>query len=107
MSVLLNDRDVTGADLNASGDLDVTDVDFGEAKFAAVTAGDLEGTYGDFLFDTDTGEWSYELNNSDPDTVALAPGGSALDTLTVFSYDGSANYTITVNVFGGASEFSF
>jgi VCBS repeat-containing protein len=107
ISVLINDSDVTGADPNASGDLDISDVDFGEAKFAAVTAGDLEGTYGDFLFDTDTGEWSYELNNSDPDTVALAPGGSALDTLTAFSYDGSANYTITINVFGGASEFSF
>ena len=43
ISVLINDSVVTGADPNASGDLDISDVDFGEAKFAAVTAGDLKG----------------------------------------------------------------
>jgi VCBS repeat-containing protein len=92
--VLLND----GATLFASGDLDITDPDAGEDKF--LVASPLEGTYGDFIFDTDTGEWTYMLDNDRSATQALMSGQTEYDTLQVTSLDGTANALITVAVHG-------
>jgi uncharacterized delta-60 repeat protein len=89
-------------DPNASGDLNITDADAGEAKFATVTPAGLAGIYGDFTFNADTGAWSYALNNADADTETLGAGQSAIDSLTVYSYDGTDSETITVNITGAA-----
>lgn len=84
----------------ASGDLDVSDIDAGEAKFAAATPADLEGIYGDFTFDSDTGAWSYLLDYLDPDTQALTALQTEYDSLTVASFDGTDEHTITVTING-------
>ena len=81
---------------NASGDLDVSDVDAGQAKFA--TPASLAGTYGDFTFDSATGAWAYTLDQSKADV--LTGGQLASDSLTVNSFDGTDSETITVNITG-------
>lgn len=82
----------------ASGDLNITDVDTGEARFQ--TPGSLAGTYGTFTFDAETGQWTYELDNSLDATQALQLGDTRTDTLTVLSFDGTASQTITVTIQG-------
>ncbi|WP_354685131.1 VCBS domain-containing protein [Cupriavidus necator] len=85
-------------DASASGTLTVTDIDAGEAHFAAVPAEKLAGQYGTFTFDSNTGAWTYTLDNSKAD--ALTAGQQASDSLTVVSADLSAQQTITVNITG-------
>jgi VCBS repeat-containing protein len=97
---LLNDGGVTPGTPFASGDLDIVDPDAGEAKFQAVATADLEGTYGDFTFDHETGEWTYTLDNSDPETQNLNAGDVVSDSLLVTSLDGTASETITVSITG-------
>ena len=96
----------TPGDPSASGDLDISDADFGEAKFQAALAADLQGDYGTFTFDEDTGAWTYAL---DQDLADSLNGGDAVtDALTVTSFDGTDSETITVNITGAndAAEFS-
>ncbi|GAB3422672.1 VCBS domain-containing protein [Massilia agilis] len=88
------------ATLAAQGVLTVQDVDAGEAAFAAPVS--LAGTYGDFSFNKDTGEWSYLLRNGDANVQALNAGDVVFDKLQVSSLDGSASQTITVSVAGAA-----
>ncbi|MGF1756126.1 VCBS domain-containing protein, partial [Vibrio makurazakiensis] len=87
--------DVAG-DATAGGQLLVEDVDDGEAKFQ--DPGDLQGEYGTFTFDPDTGVWGYTL---DPDlSDPLNQDDAATDSLQVTSLDGTATETITVNILG-------
>ena len=90
----------TVGDPFASGKLMVSDADLGQNFFQNPSAGSLNGIYGTFTFDSTTGQWTYALNNSDPDTQALAQGASATETLTVMSFDGTASYNIVVNITG-------
>lgn len=60
---VLVDGDYDG---QASGDLTV-----GGDTTTFQTPTSLEGRYGDFTFNTTTGEWTYTLDNEDPDTQAL------------------------------------
>lgn len=83
-------------DAAAGGQLTVSDVDNGEAKFLAPAS--LAGTYGDFTFDAATGAWTYTLDPSKSDI--LAEGEPATDVLTVTSFDSTASYDITVNITG-------
>jgi VCBS repeat-containing protein len=83
-----------------SGDLDVADLDAGEAVFQAVAPASLTGTYGDFTFDETTGEWTYTLDNDRAATQALNVGDAASDSLVVTSLDGTDTETITVNITG-------
>ncbi|MGV0908496.1 Ig-like domain-containing protein [Martelella sp. FOR1707] len=83
---------------NVSGTLTVSDVDDGEAVFRTPTS--LEGTYGSFTFDAETGAWTYTLDDDRPATEALADGETATDELVVTSLDGTASETITVTVTG-------
>ncbi|MFS8974061.1 VCBS domain-containing protein [Cupriavidus necator] len=85
-------------DPSASGKLTVSDVDAGEAHFAAVTPASLTGQYGTFTFDSNTGAWTYTLDNSKAD--ALGAGQQVSDSLTVASADQTAQQTITVNITG-------
>jgi VCBS repeat-containing protein len=87
-----------GDDPAASGQLVVTDVDAGEAKFQVPSI--LRGAYGDFTFDADTGAWTYTLDNARAATQMLGGDDLVTDSLTVRSFDGTARETITVEVAG-------
>ena len=47
----------------AGGDLDITDGDWGEDVFQAVSGEDLQKDYGAFSFDEATGKWSFTVDN--------------------------------------------
>ena len=82
------------ATLTASGKLDITDVDTGEAAFSAET---VSGTYGDLTIDAD-GNWNYEADNTQTAIQALGDGDSLTDTITVQSVDGTTkDITVTIN----------
>ncbi|SBS67193.1 VCBS domain-containing protein [Vibrio atlanticus] len=85
--------------LKTSGTLAVTDVDTSEAHFATSSTGstDIAGSFGT-LHLTDTGSWTYDLDNTNPTVQALGKGSTATDTITVHSADGTPHQvTITVN----------
>ncbi|PMK31104.1 hypothetical protein BCT56_17425 [Vibrio lentus] len=93
--------------LQTSGTLTVTDVDTGEAHFSNT---DITGALGT-LHLTDSGKWTYDLDNTNPTVQALGKGATATDTITVHSADGTPHQiTITVNgtndkaVIGGISS---
>jgi VCBS repeat-containing protein len=92
-----------GATLTATGTLTVADLDAGESAFAAVDAADLQGTYGSFTFDGDTGAWGYALDNGSSTVQALNGGQLVEDKLTVTSLDGTATQDIVVSI-SGANE---
>jgi VCBS repeat-containing protein len=78
----------------ASGALTISDPDAGQSSFVAQSA---TGTYGSFAIDA-SGNWSYTLNNADPDTAALNTGQNPIETFTVHSADGTAHdVKVTVN----------
>ncbi|WP_333917919.1 VCBS domain-containing protein [Vibrio crassostreae] len=80
--------------LQTSGTLAVTDVDTGEAHFSNT---DIVGSFGT-LHLTDTGSWTYDLDNTNPNVQALGKGATATDTITIHSADGTPHQvTITVN----------
>ena len=80
--------------LQTSGTLVVTDVDTGEAHFSNT---DIVGAFGT-LHLTDTGSWTYDLDNTNPNVQSLGKGATATDTITVHSADGTPHQvTITVN----------
>ncbi|MCB1649165.1 MAG: hypothetical protein H7A05_00460 [Pseudomonadales bacterium] len=89
-----------GGVTQASGILIVTDVDRGENVFATVEESALQGQYGSFTFNSNTGEWTYTLNNDAAAVQALNTGDVVFDELTVSSLDGTATETIRVNVLG-------
>jgi VCBS repeat-containing protein len=84
--------------LTAGGMLAVSDVDTGENHFQ--TPGTLNGNYGTFTFDANTGAWGYTLNNSASNVQALNTGDTVHDQLIVKSVDGSASQTIDVTING-------
>ncbi|MFA0026149.1 VCBS domain-containing protein, partial [Vibrio sp. 10N.261.49.A5] len=70
---------------------------------------DIAGSFG-MLHLTDSGAWTYVLDNKNPNVQALGKGATATDTITVHSADGTPHQvTITVNgtndtaVIGGTS----
>ncbi|MDD1826050.1 VCBS domain-containing protein, partial [Photobacterium sp. ZSDE20] len=86
-----------------SGTLTVTDVDTGEAHFSNT---DIVGSLGT-LHLTDSGSWSYDLDNTNPTVQALGKGAKATDTITVHSADGTPHQvTITVNGTNDAAVIS-
>ncbi|MFA0385236.1 VCBS domain-containing protein, partial [Vibrio sp. 10N.222.51.F3] len=94
--------------LQTSGTLAVTDVDTGEAHFATSSTGstDIAGSFG-MLHLTDSGAWTYDLDNTNPTVQALGKGSTATDTITVHSADGTPHQvTITVNGTNDAATVS-
>uniref|UniRef100_UPI000AEE747A VCBS domain-containing protein n=1 Tax=Aliivibrio logei TaxID=688 RepID=UPI000AEE747A len=80
--------------LHTSGTLTVTDIDTGEAHFSST---DIIGSLGT-LHLTDSGAWTYDLDNTNPTVQALGKGSTATDSITVHSADGTPHQvTITVN----------
>ncbi|MGR5195576.1 VCBS domain-containing protein, partial [Vibrio rotiferianus] len=77
-----------------TGKLTISDVDAGEAHF---TNADITGTFGT-LHMTNSGQWTYDLDNTNPTVQALGKGSTTTDTITVYSADGTPHQiTITVN----------
>ncbi len=88
---------VFGPASSLNGDL-ITDLQPG--GLVLVQGATLQGAFGLFAFDPETGEWSYQ---ADPESDALgdlAAGEQAFDTLQVTSLDGTATATITITVTG-------
>ncbi|CAK3789590.1 Tandem-95 repeat protein [Vibrio crassostreae] len=89
--------------LQTSGTLTVTDVDTGEAHFSNT---DIVGSLGT-LHLTDSGSWTYDLDNTNPTVQALGKGATATDTITVHSADGTPHQVIiTVNGTNDAAVIS-
>lgn len=82
----------------ADGTLSVEDADAGEDVFLAVSADDLKKNYGTFTFEESTGAWSFTIDNTA--AQALTGNDTVQQTLTVWSKDGTASKTITVDVVG-------
>jgi VCBS repeat-containing protein len=80
------------------GTLKVSDVDTGENKFAAVDEATLQGEYGSFSFDSETGAWTYTLDNQKAQILKAAE--TVYEKLVVQSLDGTATETILVKVIG-------
>ncbi len=87
-----------GQTRTAGGTLTVADIDNGEAHFQTPTS--LNGTYGVFSFNADTGVWAYKLNNTADNVQALSAGETVYDKLSVTSADGTASQEIKVTVNG-------
>ena len=83
-------------DNEATGTVTVTDVDGTDNSFRTdVTP--ARGRYGSLEI-TEAGVWTYELDNSDPDTAALRSGQSVTDVFTILAADWTpATVTITVS----------
>jgi VCBS repeat-containing protein len=82
-------------DLQDTGVLTITDPDTGEAAFKPLT--DAAGDYGTLDLDS-TGNWTYDLDNTDSAVQALGAGDTLIDTITVESVDGTTStVTITIN----------
>ncbi|EGU55987.1 VCBS domain-containing protein, partial [Vibrio tubiashii] len=84
------------ADNTATGTLKASDVDNTDNVFQAQS--DVAGDYGTFSVDAN-GEWTYELDNSNPTVDALNETSEPLtETFTVKSEDGTEQVvTITIN----------
>ena len=87
--------------LDASGSLDVTDVDDGEDSFVA---GSFTGTYGSLEINED-GEWTYTLDNDSDAVQELTGSTTETDSFTVQSIDGTEQ-AIDITVAGAWEELS-
>ncbi|WP_297781538.1 VCBS domain-containing protein [uncultured Roseovarius sp.] len=110
---------IPSGDPEASGSFSTSDVDTGgadqviwsitgvngeaiEHSVANGLAAEAVGTYGSLVL-TSAGGWSYQLDDRDADTQALAAGVIVTDTFTVRVADGLGGYsedTVTVTVTG-------
>ncbi len=87
-------------DPTANGTLTWSDVDNGAT---ATWSGDATGTYGSFVIDPNTGDWTYTLDNNDADTDALAEGETGIETFTATITDehgGTAIQIVTITITG-------
>ena len=99
--VRLIDMPVAGPITNSTtGQITADDVDAG----AALTfTGDATGTYGAFVIDSMTGEWTFTLDEMDPDTNALTEGQIVTETFTVTVTDDQMATTtqdVTITITG-------
>ena len=82
-----------------TGTVSVTDPDAGEDAIISQT--NAAQTYGSFSIGTD-GVWTYVLDNSNSDVMALATGENLTEVISISSVDMTAtNITITINAMGG------
>ncbi len=85
------------AGVDATGDLDHTDVDAGDDDDLWDTNVVAQGQYGTLAIGAD-GQWSYALDDANVTVDALAAGDTLTDTITVATGDGTQDdITITIN----------
>ncbi|WP_289027821.1 chondroitinase-B domain-containing protein [uncultured Paraglaciecola sp.] len=90
---------LTSADTSTSGTLSVSDPDDGEDSALAQT--DTATSYGTFTISVD-GQWSYTLDATNADVLALVGTASSLsDAITVTSVDGTTT-SISITISGVA-----
>lgn len=92
----LSGRVVENRNLSDEGALIVSDADHGQSVFQVPAS--LEGQFGTFDFDAETGSWNYTLDSTNPDVSALAPGEELVDTLELISADSTASETLMITV---------
>ncbi len=89
--------------LTATGSLNVSDTDSGEASFTAAT---VTGSYGSLTIDA-SGSWSYDADNSQTAIQALGSGDTLTETIEITSADGTAyDIVITLNGINDAASIS-
>jgi VCBS repeat-containing protein len=93
-------------DLTDTGKLSIFDPDSGQiASFIAHdTTNPLPGSHGSLLIDAD-GDWTYTLNNTDPQVQAMTASQHLTDTITVEATDG-ATHDITIDI-AGTNEYLY
>ena len=93
-------------DLTDTGQLSISDPDTGQvASFVAHDNTDpVEGDHGTLVIDAD-GNWTYTLDNMDPEVQALTASQHLTDTITVQATDG-AMHDITINI-DGTNEYLY
>ncbi|MCX2522624.1 VCBS domain-containing protein, partial [Larsenimonas rhizosphaerae] len=90
--------------LTTSGTLTATDTDAGESAFVAQPG--TAGTYGSFAIDA-SGNWSYQLDNTNGDVQALGDGDTLTETFTVTTAGGDREtVTVTINGTNDAAEIT-
>ncbi|MFW1676993.1 VCBS domain-containing protein [Pontibacter sp. JAM-7] len=98
-ALMTEDQNLQRGNLNAQGQLNITDRDSGEAAFVAQRSAAGSNGLGEFHV-TATGSWAYIADNSNPAIQALGANSAPLtDTLEVTSVDGTT-HTITVRIQG-------
>jgi len=80
------------------GQVVVNDPD-GGSQSGVQPLSNVQGQFGAFTIDA-AGNWTYVLNNADPDVQALPQGVTATDSFVVTSADGSATITIVITITG-------
>lgn len=86
--------------LNAAGRLIVTDTDRNQSLAKAVATPTLsDHGYGHYTIAAD-GNWTYALDNTNPEVQGLTSGQTLTDTFTFTSLDGSAARTVTITING-------
>ena len=86
------------ASLTTSGTLTVTDVDAGEAVFAAQTGTAGDNGFGSFTL-SESGAWTYTADNSQTSIQSLGAGDTATDSFTAVTADGTTQ-VVTVTLTG-------
>jgi len=82
-----------------AGQVLIADADAGQSSFVLV--GNLVVNYGIFSVDTNTGAWTYTVNDSVGSAVYhLGEGATLTDTLELASFDGSTPVNVTVTIVG-------
>ncbi|ARU48273.1 hypothetical protein Sdiek1_1107 [Sulfurospirillum diekertiae] len=87
---------------SVSGQLSASDVDHNATQRWSIV-GTADTTYGSISINTNTGKWTYTLNNTDMDTQALAEGESKTLNYTARVIDDKGAYvdqTIAVTITG-------
>ena len=97
-STVVEDRNLSGGDLTASGTLAVSDADTGEATFNPVTGAAGATQYGSFTMDAG-GHWTYTADNALSAIQQLGRGQSLTDSIVVTTQDGTQQ-TLSVDIKG-------
>ncbi|CAH0993408.1 hypothetical protein SIN8267_03557 [Sinobacterium norvegicum] len=90
------DTDLSGGNLLASGKLNITDADLGQALFSATVVNN--GLYGNLTIDS-SGQWNYSAANNQAAIQALSEGEPLTDTITISAADGTL-HDIVITIIG-------
>ncbi|WP_273765230.1 VCBS domain-containing protein, partial [Aeromonas hydrophila] len=96
LGAVTEDLNVVGGKLSDSGVLTISDADQGQAKFVAGNGTPSVGALGSLSI-TETGTWSYNVDNSK--VQYLGQGETRIETFTVKSVDGTT-HTVTITITG-------
>ncbi|WP_245194018.1 VCBS domain-containing protein [Aeromonas jandaei] len=96
LGTVIEDLNVVGGKLSDSGVLTISDADQGQAKFVAGNGTPSVGALGSLSI-TETGTWSYNVDNSKVQYLGL--GETRVESFTVKSVDGTT-HTVTITITG-------